>query len=194
MRSLWSVDFASSVGDRDPIAAFVGSLEVGRQLKGRHPVHRSMYAWSKSVLPNFILSVLGDRMEMAHSVEGRVPFLDHHVVERAARLPVGMLIRGTVEKYVLRELARDVVTDKIHARQKHPFFAPPVTDGPLGELMRDTLRSSAMDAVPFFDRKKIAGLLDGLGSLPPATRVAMDAPLLLLLSCALLQRRFGLAA
>jgi asparagine synthase (glutamine-hydrolysing) len=133
-------------------------------------------------------------MEMAHSVEGRVPFLDHHVVELASRLPVGMLIRGTVEKYVLRELARDVVTEAIHTRQKHPFFAPPVSDGPLGELMKDTLRSAAMDAVPFFDRNKIRGLIDALPQLPPATRVAMDAPLLLLLSCALLQRSFALGS
>ena len=39
---------------------------------------------AKTVLPNFILTFLGDRMEMAHSIEGRVPFLDHHVAEVAA--------------------------------------------------------------------------------------------------------------
>ncbi len=62
-------------------------LDVPGQLAGREPVNQSLYLWSKAVLPNYILAVLGDRMEMAHSVEGRVPFLDHHVVElvRACR-------------------------------------------------------------------------------------------------------------
>ena len=44
-------------------------------------MHQSLYLWSKTLLPGYVLTMLGDRMEMAHSVEGRVPFLDHHVVE-----------------------------------------------------------------------------------------------------------------
>ena len=52
-----------------------------RQLHGRAPVNQALYLWAKTVLPGYILTVLGDRMEMAHSVEGRVPFLDHQVVE-----------------------------------------------------------------------------------------------------------------
>ena len=51
-------------------------------------MNQSLYLWSKSVLPNYVLTFLGDRMEMAHSVEGRVPFLDHHVVELCRDLPV----------------------------------------------------------------------------------------------------------
>ena len=69
-------------------------LDVERQLAGRHPVNQSLYIWGKTMLPNYILSNLGDRMEMAHSVEGRLPFLDHHVVEEAARMPVSMKING----------------------------------------------------------------------------------------------------
>jgi asparagine synthase (glutamine-hydrolysing) len=194
MRALWSADFTRTVADRDPLAPFVASLEVNRQLDGRHPVHQSMYLWSKSVLPNFILSVLGDRMEMAHSVEGRLPLLDHPLVELTARMPIDMLIRGETEKYALREVARPVVTETIYRRQKHPFFAPPVTDGPLGELMHDTLRGSGLADVPFFDRRRVVGLLDSLAQLEPATRVAMDAPLLLLLSTALMQSRFELSS
>jgi asparagine synthase (glutamine-hydrolysing) len=58
--------------------------------------------------------VLGDRMEMAHSVEGRVPFLDHHVVELVRDLPVAQKIRGMTEKYVLREAARPVLSATVY--------------------------------------------------------------------------------
>ena len=66
-------------------------------------MHQSLYSVGKTLLPSYILTVLGDRMEMAHSVEGRVPFLDHHVVELLCAMPVRQKIRGMTEKYVLRE-------------------------------------------------------------------------------------------
>ena len=57
-------------------------------------MNQSLYLWAKTLLPNYILSNLGDRMEMAHSVEGRLPFLDHNVVEEVAKMPVSMKIKG----------------------------------------------------------------------------------------------------
>jgi asparagine synthase (glutamine-hydrolysing) len=156
-----------------------------------------MYLWSKSALPNFILSILGDRMEMAHSIEGRLPFLDHHVVELAARMPVERLISGTVEKHVLREAAKPVLTETVYKRQKHPFLAPPtssVKGGALHELMQDTLRSASFRDVPFFEQPRVVGLLDSLPHLPAETLPAVDGPLMLILTTAIMQRRFGVVA
>ena len=51
---------------------------------------------------------------MAHSVEGRVPFLDHEVVELICAMPVTQKIRGMTEKFVLREAARPVLTDTVY--------------------------------------------------------------------------------
>ena len=68
---------------------------------------------------NTVLTYLGDRMEMAHSVEGRVPFLDHHVAEYVAGLPIRHKIRGTREKYVLREAVRGVITPEVYNRPRH---------------------------------------------------------------------------
>src|SRR5262249_51792491 len=79
LRSLFAPDFAAEFTGRDAYRVFLNGLDVAGQLTGREPVNQSLYLWSKAVLPNYILTVLGDRMEMAHSVEGRVPFLDHHV-------------------------------------------------------------------------------------------------------------------
>ncbi len=195
MLGFLSPSYRARAERRDPVASFVSSLEVTRQLRGRHPVHQAMYMWSKSVLPNFILSVLGDRMEMAHSVEGRLPLLDHVLVERVARIGIDRLIRGEDEKWILRRAAAPVVTDAIVRRRKHPFFAPPASsapDGPLHELMQDTLRGPALDAIPFFDRRAIVSVLDALPHMDDARRTAVDAPLMVLVSTCLLHERFGM--
>src|SRR6185437_14414214 len=118
---------------------------VQGQLIGREPVHQSLYLWSKGPLSRYILTMLGDRMEMAHSIEGRVPFLDHRVVECICRQPVNQKIRGMTEKYVLREGVRDVITDTVYRRQKHPFLSPPATLNPeqtFNTYVQDVLRGS----------------------------------------------------
>lgn len=80
------------------------------------------------MLPNFILNYLGDRMEMAHSIEGRVPFLDHLVAETSARVPVDMKVKGIREKHVLREAAKDVLIPEVYDRQSIPLPRhPPAT-------------------------------------------------------------------
>ena len=173
----------------------LGCLDVERQLAGRHPVNQSLYIWGKTMLPNYILSNLGDRMEMAHSVEGRLPFLDHHVFEEAARMPVSMKIRGMTEKYVLREAARDVLTEPVYARQKHPFMSPPATiqqDGRLFTFLQDTLRSSALDGPGIYDRKKVTAMLDAIPSMDPAGRGRADALLMWMTSLCLMSERMEL--
>jgi asparagine synthase (glutamine-hydrolysing) len=77
-------------------------------------------------------------MEMGHSVAGRVPFMDHHVAEYLQNVPVNLKIRSMTEKYILREAVKDVITDTVYKRQKHPFLSPPSThhrDAPLHQLM-----------------------------------------------------------
>ena len=130
----------------------------------------------KTILPDYILTLLGDRMEMAHSVEGRVPFLDHEVGEFLWRTPVNMKIRGTTEKYILREATRDVLTDTVYKRQKHPFLSPPETAGRrsrMSELIRDTLRSDAARSVPFFQADEVRSFADELDE-TSALRARLD--------------------
>lgn len=197
VRGLLRPEFAAQFAEREPAMLLVGSLDVARALRGRPRVHQAMYLWNKIALPNFILSLLGDRMEMAHSVEGRLPFLDHTVVELAMRLPVDLKIRGAVEKYILREVARPFITDTVYRRQKHPFVAPPATcalGGPLHELMQDTLRGPALAGQPFYEPRSVVDLLDTLPQLDDAARAALDPPILSILSACVLQKRFGLGS
>jgi asparagine synthase (glutamine-hydrolysing) len=188
-------DFIESFAGRDTYRIMLGCLDVERQLVGRHAVNQSLYIWNKTMLPNYILSNLGDRMEMAHSVEGRVPFLDHHVVEEASRMPVSMKIKGMTEKYVLREAARPVLTDTVYKRQKHPFLSPPATiqqDGRLYAFLQDTLRSKALDGPGIYDRAKVTPLLDGLPSMDMAGRSRADTLLMWMTSVCLLSERLGM--
>lgn len=136
-------------------------------------------------------------MEMAHSVEGRVPFLDHQLVELVRSQPVTQKINGMTEKYVLREAVRDLITDTVYRRQKHPFLSPPATLHPEHKLevfMQDTLRGPALGKIPFFNQKRVIALLDSLNAMDEGSRVANDQVLMTVVSACVLQERFGLAA
>jgi asparagine synthase (glutamine-hydrolysing) len=197
MDELLSADFLQKFGASDGYHPLLSGLDVRGQLAGRDPLHQSLYLWAKTGLPTYILTMLGDRMEMAHSIEGRVPFLDHHLVEVIRSQPVNQKIRGMTEKFVLREAVRDVITDTVYRRQKHPFLSPPATLNPeerLSGFVQDTLRGPALAAIPFFDQKKVVELLDSIDTMDEGARVANDQVLMLLVSSCVLQEGFKLAA
>jgi asparagine synthase (glutamine-hydrolysing) len=82
-----------------------------------------------------------DRMSMAHSLEVRPPFLDHRIVEFAARLPENLKVNGSRLKYVLRELMRDKLPASILQRKKQGF------DIPAHHWLRTKLRPLLLDTV-----------------------------------------------
>jgi asparagine synthase (glutamine-hydrolysing) len=100
------------------------------------------YLWfdQKYYLPDDIL-VKSDRMSMAHAVELRPPFLDHRIVEFAATLPASLKIRGSQQKFLLKELMRDKLPQSILKRKKIGF------DIPAHEWVRGPLRSLVVDAL-----------------------------------------------
>ncbi len=75
-------------------------------------------------LAEYLLNSQGDRMGMAHSVEGRFPFLDHRVIEFAAQLLPHYKMRGLDEKHILKRAMRDLLPDEIWNRPKRPYRAP----------------------------------------------------------------------
>jgi asparagine synthase (glutamine-hydrolysing) len=85
--------------------------------------------------------VKSDRMSMAHSVEVRPPFLDHRIVEFAAKLPAKLKIRGSQQKLVLSELRKDKLPASILQGKKTGF------DIPAHEWLRGPLRAMLMDSL-----------------------------------------------
>lgn len=85
--------------------------------------------------------VKSDRMSMAHSVEVRPPFLDHRIIEFAATVPSDLKIRGSRQKFLLKELMRPHLTSSITQRRKIGFDIPAHEwfRGPLRRLLMDTL-------------------------------------------------------
>src|SRR3990172_136018 len=77
------------------------------------PLTRAQYIETRNLLPGYILSSQGDRVAMAHSIEGRFPFLDHRVMEFCARLPLRYKIKGLNEKYILKECMKDLLPTAI---------------------------------------------------------------------------------
>ena len=73
-------------------------------------------------MPLDILCYLGDREEMAHSLEARLPFLDHKLFELAKNIPVDLKVRDGMEKAVLRDAAKGVLPDDIRLRRKGGFM------------------------------------------------------------------------
>jgi asparagine synthase (glutamine-hydrolysing) len=197
MHVLLAENFLQAFKGHDGSRSFFNDIDVRGQLAGRDPLNQSLYLWAKTRLPNYILTMLGDRMEMAHSIEGRVPFLDHRLVEVMRAQPVTQKIRGTTQKYVLREAVRDVLTETAYRRPKHPFLSPPLTlnpQGRFGVLIQDMLRGSVLASMPFFDQKKVVGVLDSLHTVDESSRVANDQALMMILSACVLHDRFRLSA
>ena len=121
-RMFFSGDLKALIGDHDATAELVARLPA--EFAGWHPQHQAQYLESRFLLPDYILSSQGDRMAMAHGVEGRFPFLDHRLVAFAARLPPRLTLKGLVEKHILRRAAGHLLPPAIAARTKQPYRAP----------------------------------------------------------------------
>ncbi|MBP1859295.1 asparagine synthase (glutamine-hydrolyzing) [Rhizobium herbae] len=130
---------------RQTLTGYDATAELAARLPqdfGRwHPLHQAQYLESRFLLPGYILSSQGDRMAMAHGIEGRFPFLDHRLVEFATRLPPEMKLKGLVEKHILREATKDLLPESIGRRTKQPYRAPD-SQSFVGKNERDYVREA----------------------------------------------------
>ncbi|MES9928859.1 MAG: asparagine synthase C-terminal domain-containing protein, partial [Candidatus Thiodiazotropha sp. 6PDIVS] len=88
------------------------------------PLNRDQYIEAHTLLSGYLLCSQGDRVAMANSIEGRFPFLDHRVIEFAAKLPSRYKIMGLNEKYMLKKTMKGLIPESIRNRSKQPYRAP----------------------------------------------------------------------
>jgi asparagine synthase (glutamine-hydrolysing) len=113
----------------------------------------------ETYLPDDIL-VKSDRMSMAHSIEVRPPFLDHRILEFAAKLPADIKVRGSQQKYVLKHLMRKKLPPSILQHGKIGFDIPAHKwfRGPLRTLLNETIAAAEPGYSDLFDFKVIRNL------------------------------------
>jgi asparagine synthase (glutamine-hydrolysing) len=123
---------------------------------------RAQYTENKIFLSNYLLSSQGDRMAMANSIEGRYPFLDHRVIEFAAKLPPHIRLNGMTEKYILKKAAEGMIPPQLIERPKQPYRAP-ISQAFLGntrhEYVHELLSEKTIQEYGYFDPKKTSRLL-----------------------------------
>lgn len=192
-RELLSQDFLAQHQHSDPFRDLLRQFKL-RKFIGREPSKVLTYLWLKSHFANYVLA--GERLDMAHAVEVRLPFLDHHLFEYTRTLPASLLYKNGKNKFLLRNAVAGEVTQTVLNGDKKPFFAPPVArlaGTPMHELVQDLLRSDDFHAVPFFDHKAVRNFLDRMSGFPASTSALIDPILYLLASTTILQQRYRLS-
>jgi asparagine synthase (glutamine-hydrolysing) len=160
-KEFYSAEFRSGLGGIDMLSELRGSLPV--RYYGWSSLNRAAYLEMTTHLSPYLLSSHGDRMTMAHGVEGRFPFLDHRLFEFAAALPTGSRLRGLREKEILRRWASRILPAGIKARREQSYRAPdaPTFFGPHApEWVGDHLTSDALRRVGVFSPASVDGLVE----------------------------------
>lgn len=150
---------AFSQEQKRALCAFAGET-VPQAPAGLGPLNRFLWFDQRYYLTDDILAKV-DRMSMAHSLEVRPPFLDHHLVEFAARLPERLKIRGGRQKYLLKYLMRDKLPASVLRRKKVGFDIPAHDwlRRELKPLLRETLNPTALARLGLFRPGAIERLL-----------------------------------
>ncbi|RLB83107.1 MAG: asparagine synthase (glutamine-hydrolyzing) [Deltaproteobacteria bacterium] len=132
---IYTNGFRTTVSDKD---AYQVILTLFEQSTAHDPVEKILDFDMRSYLANDLL-VKADIASMANSLEARSPFLDHHLMEYVARIPVHLRLRHWTKKYILKKVAKPFLPHKIVKRPKMGFGVP------LGYWFRNELKSYAAD-------------------------------------------------
>jgi asparagine synthase (glutamine-hydrolysing) len=132
-------------------------------------------------------------MLMGNSVEGRFPFLDHRVMELAARLPPTLKMKVLVEKYLLKRYAERWVPREVFQRSKQPYRAPvgrSLAGAAAPAWAAERLSRRAVDEVGVFDGAKVEKLMQKLATQTGAPSEADNMAAMAVASTQLLAHSF----
>jgi len=144
----------------DPVESFISTLpeDFGKL----DLLSRAQWLESTLFMSGYLLSSQGDRMGMAHSVEGRYPFLDHRVIEFCSRLPWNHKIRGLNEKYLMKKLMDGRLPDQVVHRPKQAYRAPvasSLTSAKAPEYLREAISPGMINKFGIFNPASVEKLM-----------------------------------
>ena len=155
---LYSASFKRELQGYTALAVFRAHAE---RASTDHPLLLAQYLDFKTYLPCDILAKV-DRASMAHSLEVRVPLLDHHLVEWASSLPPGLKLRGRQGKYILKKALEPYLPHEVIYRSKMGFSVPLAAwfRGPLAPRIRDALVNGAVAECGYFEQSALNDLVN----------------------------------
>ncbi|HVU02560.1 MAG TPA: asparagine synthase (glutamine-hydrolyzing) [Polyangiaceae bacterium] len=169
---LLSPETRDSLGARDVVGEFLDG--VPEHFSSWTPLAQDQHLEMKGLLAGYLLSSQGDRMLMAHSVEGRFPFLDRDVVALASSLPDAYKLAVLDEKHVVKRAASRLVPRAIVERKKQPYRAPDAAAfvGRGAEYVDDLLSESALADSGLFAPAPVRRLWEKCRATPRAARAS----------------------
>jgi asparagine synthase (glutamine-hydrolysing) len=162
IKTFFSNEFQETTGKVDGfVDRFISTLP--EEYMKWDPLSRAQYTEISIFLSNYLLSSQGDRVAMAHSVEGRVPFLDYRVVEFACRVPPRFRLNGLRDKFILRKAAYNLIPPELVERPKQPYRAP-ISRCFLGkhshDYVKELLSEGVLRQAGYFHSGKVAKLVE----------------------------------
>ncbi len=192
LKRFFTPDLRAAIGEYDAIAEYAATLPDGFETWA--PLSKAQYVEIQTFMTGYLLCSQGDRVSMSHSVEGRFPFLDHHVAEFAATIPPRHKLRVLEEKHVLRKAAQTLVPDSVRSRVKQPYRAPDSASflgSSAPDFVRDALSEDAVRAAGCFEPGRVTRLVDKCCRMEEAgVSPRDDMALVGVLSAQLLHERF----
>lgn len=177
------------LADADALSSLLGDLPASY---ATWPLFaKAEFLESRYLLPGYILSSQGDRVAMAHAVEGRYPFLDHRVVAFASRLPADLKMKVLDQKHLLKQVVKGLIPESIRRRQKQPYRAPDGMSffGNNAGYVQDVLSTARIKEDGIFDSRATELLLNKFRS-GRKTSAKDNMALIGILSTTLLLDRF----
>jgi len=171
-QDLFTEDFRSATDTNTQMQDLMNLIRP--KMSNWHPLNRSLYIEAKTRLPNWILWK-GDRINMANSIEARVPFLDHHFVEHCCELPPDLKLSEMDEKYMLKNMIIPHLPEIPGQYKKRGFYTPIkewLFTSERIPLLQNYVSDTALEETGIFSKTAVSKILESLADLSTPTNGA----------------------